>query len=246
MRRALVTGASRGIGAAVVRALVERGHTVAAAARDEAGLAALEAHPLPADLADRATAAALPARAAEALGGPVEIFVHCAGIASPAPVPKISLADWDRVLDVNLTSALLIAQGVVPGMVAAGWGRIVLTGSIYSRSGGKFAGAYATSKHGLLGLGRVLAAELANKGVTSNVVIPGWTDTEMVATEAESVATARGITAGEAVKLFLRNQPIGRMVTPAEVAALVAFLAGEDAAAITGQAVNIDGGSLQS
>jgi NAD(P)-dependent dehydrogenase (short-subunit alcohol dehydrogenase family) len=176
----------------------------------------------------------------------VEIFVHCAGIASPAPVPKISLADWDRVLDVNLTSALLIAQGVVPGMVAAGWGRIVLTGSIYSRSGGKFAGAYATSKHGLLGLGRVLAAELANKGVTSNVVIPGWTDTEMVATEAESVATARGITAGEAVKLFLRNQPIGRMVTPAEVAALVAFLAGEDAAAITGQAVNIDGGSLQS
>ncbi|MTD15980.1 SDR family oxidoreductase [Nakamurella sp. YIM 132087] len=254
-RRALVTGASRGIGAAVALALAEAGHTVVAASRDRAGLQAVAEQaaagpgsvlPVPADMDDLAAAAALPGAAAEAAGGPIEIFVHCAGIARPAPVVGIDLADWDTVLRVNLTSAMVISQQVLPPMAAAGWGRVVVIGSLYSRTGGKFSGAYAVSKHGLLGLARVIATEFAAKGVTANAVIPGWTDTEMVAGEARNVAEARGVSADAAVKLFLRGQPIGRLIEPAEIGAMVAFLAGEQAGAITGQAFNVDGGSLQS
>ena len=102
------------------------------------------------------------------------------------------------------------------------------------------------SKHALLGLTRVLAVELVRYGITANCVVPGWTDTEMVRDEARNVAAARGFAEEEAICRFLRNQPLGRMVAPAEVASLVTFLTGDAAAAITAQAFNIDGGSLQS
>ncbi|MDQ7909071.1 SDR family NAD(P)-dependent oxidoreductase [Phytohabitans sp. ZYX-F-186] len=245
-RRALVTGASRGIGRAVAVALAAAGHTVAGSARTVAATAAGGVIGVPCDMDDLSAVAALPARAAEALGGPVEILVHCAGITRPARVTDIALDDWDAVMRVNVTSALLLAQGCVPAMVGAGSGRVVTIGSLYSRMGGRFAGAYAASKHALLGLTRVLALELATKGVTANVVVPGWTDTEMVRAEARSVARANGYGEDEALRRFLRGQPLGRMVTPAEVAALVTFLCSDQAASITGQAINIDGGSLQS
>ncbi|MFG2043657.1 SDR family NAD(P)-dependent oxidoreductase [Dactylosporangium sp. NPDC048998] len=250
-RRALVTGASRGIGQAIAHALSASGHAVAGAARTVAdartatdprnGIVAL-----PCDMADLAAVAALPGRAAEALGGPVDVLVHAAGIARAARVTDIALADWDEVFRVNVTSMLVLAQGCAPAMVARGWGRIVTVGSLYSRMGAPFSGSYTASKHALLGLTRVLAMELATKGVTANVVVPGWTDTEMVRAEARNVSRANGYGEDEAVRRFLRGQPIGRMVEPAEVAALVAFLCGDAAAAITGQALNIDGGSLQS
>jgi NAD(P)-dependent dehydrogenase (short-subunit alcohol dehydrogenase family) len=247
-RRALVTGASRGIGRAIAVALQATGHTVAGAARTVAddpeapdGIVAL-----PCDMTDLAAVAALPARAIAALGGPVDVLVHAAGIAHAARVTDISLADWDEVHRVNVTSMLVLAQECVPAMVTRGWGRIVTVGSLYSRMGARFSGSYAASKHALLGLTRVLAMELATKGITANVVVPGWTDTDMVRGEARNVSQANGYSEEEAVRRFLRGQPLGRMVEPAEVAALVAFLCGDAAAAITGQALNIDGGSLQS
>ena len=250
-RRALVTGASRGIGRGIAVALSEAGHSVALAARDEAGLRDTAsacgdaAFVLPSDLSDLDACAQLPPRAADALDGPVEILVHVAGIARNGPIGKLSLEDWDESMRVNVTSLFIMAGEILPAMKAAAWGRIVSIGSLYSRFGVSHTAAYATSKHAVLGLTRVLSAEGVKHGVTANCILPGWVDTEMVRGEAAKVSQARGISEDEVVKKFIRNQPLGRMVTTAEVGALAAFLCGDAAAPVTGQALNIDGGSYQ-
>jgi NAD(P)-dependent dehydrogenase (short-subunit alcohol dehydrogenase family) len=249
-RRALVTGASRGIGRGIAVALAGAGHTVAVAARDEDGLRATAAAAgdgpvLPTDLGDLDVCAALPGRAAEALGGDVEILVHVAGIARNGAIGSLSLADWDESLRVNVTSLFAMAGETLPRMREAGWGRIVTIGSLYSRFGVAHTAAYTSTKHAVLGLTRVLSAEGVKYGITANCILPGWVDTEMVRGEAQKVSDARGIPPEEVIEKFLRNQPLGRMVTTAEVGALAAFLCSDAAAPITGQAVNIDGGSYQ-
>ncbi len=249
-RRALVTGASRGIGRGIAVALAQAGNAVAVAARDEDGLRATAAAAgdgpvLPADLSDLDACAALPRRAAEALGGDVEILVHVAGIARNGAIGSLSLADWEESMRVNVTSLFAIASESLPRMRAAGWGRIVTIGSLYSRFGVAHTAAYTSSKHAVLGLTRVLSAEGVKYGVTANCILPGWVDTEMVRGEAQQVSDARGTPAEEVIKKFLRNQPLGRMVTTAEVGALAAYLCSDAGAPITGQAVNIDGGSYQ-
>jgi 3-hydroxybutyrate dehydrogenase len=248
--RALVTGASRGIGRGIAIALADVGHAVAVAARDEPGLAdtaaaAGDGPVLPTDLSDLDACAALPARAAEALGGPAEIVVHVAGVARNGAVGELALDDWEHSMRVNVTSLFVMAGKFLPEMKSAGWGRIVSIGSLYSRFAVSHTAAYATSKHAVLGLTRVLSAEGVKRGVTANCILPGWVDTEMVRGEAAKASVARGITEEEVVAKFLRNQPLGRMVTTAEVGALAAFLCSDAAAPITGQAVNIDGGSYQ-
>jgi 3-hydroxybutyrate dehydrogenase len=249
-RRALVTGASRGIGRGIAVALAGAGHAVALAARDGTGLrdtsAAAGGGPvLVSDLSDLEVCTALPARAQDALGGPVEILVHVAGVARNDAVGRLSLADWEESMRVNLTSLFVMAGEILPQMKAAGWGRIVSIGSLYSRFGVSHTAAYTTSKHAVLGLTRVLSAEGVKHGVTANCILPGWVDTEMVRGEAAKVSEARGIPPDEVIKRFLRDQPLGRMVTTAEVGALAAFLCSDAAAPITGQAINIDGGSYQ-
>jgi NAD(P)-dependent dehydrogenase (short-subunit alcohol dehydrogenase family) len=253
-RRALVTGASRGIGLAIAQALAAEGHRVAASARSAASLAAAagphgerggEIVAVVADMAVPEQCAALPGRAAEALGGPVEILVYCAGISRTGRVAELSLTDWNESMQVNVTGALQVSAGAIPAMTAAGWGRIVNICSLYSRFGVPTSAPYTASKHALLGLTRVQSAELIKDGITVNGVVPGWVDTEMVRAEAASVAAARDLPEAEVRKRFLRGQPLGRMIEPAEVAALVVFLCGENAAAITGQALGIDGGSYQ-
>jgi NAD(P)-dependent dehydrogenase (short-subunit alcohol dehydrogenase family) len=253
-RRALVTGASRGIGLAIAQGLAAEGHRVVASARTEAALAAAagshgeaggEIVPVPADMAVPEECAALPGRAAAALGGPIEILVYCAGISRTGRVEDLALADWNESMQVNVTGALQVAAGTIPAMRQAGWGRIVNILSLYSRLGVPTSAPYAVSKHALLGLTRVQSAELIRDGITVNGVVPGWVDTEMVRAEAEAVATARGRSEAEVLKGFLRDQRLGRLIEPAEVAALVSFLCGESAAAITGQALGIDGGSYQ-
>jgi NAD(P)-dependent dehydrogenase (short-subunit alcohol dehydrogenase family) len=250
MRRALVTGASRGIGRGIAVALAEAGHAVAVAARDEAGLrdtaAAAGGGPvLASDLSDLEVCAALPGRAAEALGGPVEILVHVAGVARNGPVGQLALAEWEESMRVNVTSLFVMAGELLPQMKEAGWGRVVSIGSLYSRFGVSHTAAYTTSKHGVLGLTRVLSAEGVKYGVTANCILPGWVDTEMVRGEAQKVSDARGTPPDEVIKKFIRNQPLGRMVSTAEVGALAAYLCSDAAAPITGQAINIDGGSYQ-
>jgi NAD(P)-dependent dehydrogenase (short-subunit alcohol dehydrogenase family) len=254
-RRALVTGGSRGIGRGVSVALAAAGIDVVAAARTAAGLAETVAegnaagagrvHALAADVGDLDACRALPAQAAELLGGDVNVLVHCAGIARSGKIVRLALEDWETSMRVNTTAAFVLAQETAPAMAAAGWGRIVTIGSLYSRMGARHAGAYAASKHALLGLTRVLAVEHARDGITANTIVPGFTDTEMVRDEAAAVAAAHNIDADEAIRRFLRIQPLGRMVTTAEVGALVAYLCSDAAAPITGQAIDIDGGAVQ-
>jgi 3-hydroxybutyrate dehydrogenase len=253
-RRALVTGASRGIGRAIALALAADGHQVIASARGEAGLRETVAAatggaggiaPMSADMSYPDECATLSQRAAEALGGPLEIIVYSAGIARPGAVAELSLADWNETMQVNATGAFQVVQPAIPAMVEARWGRIINIGSLYSRFGAKHAGAYVASKHAILGLSRTLSAELLHRGVTANAIIPGWVDTEMVRKEADDIATARGVEPDEVIKMFLRNQPVGRLIEPEEVAGLATFLCSEAAAAISGQAYGIDGGSYQ-
>jgi NAD(P)-dependent dehydrogenase (short-subunit alcohol dehydrogenase family) len=253
-RRALVTGASRGIGLAIAQALAADGHKVAATARTEEALSAAagphgeaggEIVAVRADMASPEDCAALADRAAEALGGPIEILVYCAGISRTGRVEDLALADWNESMQVNVTGALQVSAGAIPAMRAAKWGRIVNILSLYSRFGVPSSAPYTVSKHALLGLTRVQSAELIRDGITVNGVVPGWVDTEMVQAEAESVAAAKDLPVEDVRKRFLRGQPLGRMIKPAEVAALVTFLCGDPAAAITGQALGIDGGSYQ-
>lgn len=255
MRRALITGGGRGIGRAIALRLAEDGHAIAVTARtaDELDSVTAEATAngatlaasLTVDLADGNAAARLSGQAADALGGPVEIFVHAAGIANIAALAELDPADWDRTFAVNVGAAFRIAQLITGPMVTAGWGRIVTVASLRARVGVPTTAAYTASKHALLGLTRVIASELAPHGATANAVIPGWVDTKMVRDEIAAFAERLGAPERDARRRLLRDQLIGRLLEPHEVAALVAYLCGEDAAGVTGQAIHIDGGSYQ-
>lgn len=252
---ALITGASRGIGRGVAVALGGAGVELALAARDAAGLEETAAAataagapltmPLPTDLGDLDAAHELAGRARQALGRDPDILVHCAGVARNGRVGELALADWEESLRINVSAAFVLAGELVPPMAAAGWGRVVCVASLYARFGVARTAAYTASKHALLGLTRVLAAEHPRRGVTANAIVPGFVDTEMVRGEAERAAAARGLSREEVIERFLRIQPLGRMVTVEEAGALVAYLCSEAAAPITGQAIDIDGGAYQ-
>lgn len=252
---ALITGASRGIGRGVAVALGAAGFGLALAARsadeldqsvvDATAAGAPQALPFPTDVGDLDAARELAANARDGLGRAPDVFVHCAGIARNGKIGELPLTDWDESMRVNVSSAFVLAGELVPAMAAAGWGRVVCVGSLYSRFGVARTAAYTASKHAILGLTRVIAAEHPRAGVTANAIIPGFVDTEMVRDEADKAAVARDLTREEIVERFLRIQPIGRMVTVEEVGALVAFLCSEAAAPITGQAIDIDGGAYQ-
>jgi NAD(P)-dependent dehydrogenase (short-subunit alcohol dehydrogenase family) len=255
MRRVLITGGGRGIGRAIALRLADDGHAIAVTARsaDEIDKVAdeAEAHGAPAsaalalDLADPDAAAELPARAAEALGGHPEIFVHAAGIAAIAPVDELDPVDWERSFAINVHAAFHIARRLVGPMREAGWGRIVTIASLRARTGVPTTAAYTASKHALLGLTRVIAAELARHGATANAIVPGWTDTQMVRDEIVAFGDQLGVPVEEAQRRLLREQPIRRLLAPEEVAGLAGYLCSDAAGGITGQALHIDGGAYQ-
>lgn len=255
MRRALITGGGRGIGSAIACRLAQDGHAIAVTARSAGELQAVTARArelgapqtaaLTADLTDGDAAAGLPAQAAAALGGPVEIFVHAAGIASIAALDELAAADWERAFAVNVHAAFRIVQGLVGPMGEAKWGRIVSIASLRARVGVPTTAAYTASKHALLGFTRVVAAELARQGATANAIIPGWVDTKMVRDEIAAFAQRLDIPETQAQRRLLREQQIGRLLQPTEVAGLAGYLCSEEAAGVTGQAIHIDGGSYQ-
>lgn len=254
-RTVLVTGASRGIGRGIAVAMAEQGHTLVLSARSAAGLeetasavsdaGASGVAAVSADLSDPADCESLVQRATEAVGSPPLVVVHCAGITENAAVEDMTLEAWNLAFQVNVTSALQIAGKAVPAMKDVGWGRFIAIGSLYSRMGVAHTAAYTSSKHALLGLVRVLSAELIGKGITANALLPGFVDTEMVRSEAQAVADSRGMDFDTVIKKFLRIQPLGRMVTVEEVGALAVYLASDAGAPIAGQGINIDGGAMQ-
>jgi NAD(P)-dependent dehydrogenase (short-subunit alcohol dehydrogenase family) len=252
-RHAVVTGGGRGIGAAIAAALAADGAAVTLMGRTRADLeqragqlrqAGGRAAAVVVDVADPA---AIGAAFAAAVGhlGPIHILVNNAGQAAAGAVEDIALDDWDHLLRVNLTAPLLCIQQVLPAMIAAGWGRIVNIASTAGLTGYARVAAYGATKHGLVGLTRAVAAETARTGVTVNAVCPGYTaDTDMVRTAIANVSRATGRSADEARAVLARRSPRGDLVTPAEVAATVAWLCSPGASAITGQALAVAAGEV--
>jgi NAD(P)-dependent dehydrogenase (short-subunit alcohol dehydrogenase family) len=249
-RRCLVTGAGRGIGAAVARRLSADGHSVALTARSADELSALAASlagpslVVPADLTDGAAADSVISRVEQEWDGPVEVLVLNAGAATSAPLARTTDEDWARMLDLNLTAPFRLLRRALPGMVEQGWGRVVAVASIAAKRGDPYVSAYTASKHGLLGLVRSAAAEVATKGVTVNAVCPAYVDTPMTAGTVATISATTGRSEAEARKALARRQPIGRLIDPEEVADAVLMCV--HSAAITGQGLNVDGGTVQS
>jgi NAD(P)-dependent dehydrogenase (short-subunit alcohol dehydrogenase family) len=246
---ALVTGASKGIGAACARALSEAGHRVALVARDEQALEAVagslpgESLVVPADLLDPAAIETAFARV-ERAWGPVEILVVNAGASMSAPLVRTSDEDWQRMLDLNLTAPFRCLRRALPAMTDAGYGRVVVIASVAGKIGSPRIAAYTASKHGVLGLVRTAAAEVARTGVTVNAVCPGYVDTPMTDQSVAHIAAGTGRSEDEAREILAHMQPIGRLVTVEEVASAVLLCV--DNAAVTGQGINVDGGAVQS
>lgn len=252
-RAAVITGGGRGIGAVVARRLAAAGAPVLVTARSldqvEAVAARLResgAHAVAAacDVADEASVAALMETAARELGA-IHILVNNAGTASSAPLHRTSLEEWNRMLAVNATGAFLCTRAVLPGMVERGWGRVVNVASVAGLHGARYIAAYAASKHAMVGLTRAAAAEVAGRGVTVNAVCPGYVDTPMTRETIARIVERTGRTPEEAESAILGSSPMGRLITPDEVAGAVAYLCGAAAASVNGQALAMDGGGVQ-
>jgi len=239
-RRALVTGGSRGIGLAIAQALAAQGAALTLLARDATALAAaampLKATAVVADAADPAAIAALE---------PADILVHAAGLNGPMgrPLWQCEVAELDAVLGSNLRSALLLCRHLLPHMVAAGWGRIVLVGGTFGLRGRANRAAYSAAKFGLRGLARSIAHEAGPHRVTANVVCPGLTRGPRASAAIVEWAAARGITLEAAERDLLAATALRRLVEPEEVAAAVLFLCGSGGGAVTGQELVVDCGA---
>lgn len=235
-KAALVTGASGGIGADIARTLHAAGAQVGLSGTREAPLQALaaelgeRAHVLPCNLGDAAAVAALPKAAVAAMGS-LDILVNNAGITRDNLFMRMSDEEWQQVVDVNLTANFRLSKAVLRGMMKSRWGRIISIGSVVGSTGNPGQGNYAAAKAGIIGMSKALAYEVASRGVTVNVVSPGF------------IATAMTEKLNEDQKQAILSQvPSARMGTPAEVAAAVLYLASAEAGYITGTTLHINGG----
>jgi NAD(P)-dependent dehydrogenase (short-subunit alcohol dehydrogenase family) len=248
-RIALVTGAGRGIGRVVAQRLSDEGYDVALTARNDAELkeaaAACRGRTLviPADLLDPAAVEQV-FSTVESEWGPVDVLVANAGAGVSAKVHQTTDEDWQRMLDINLTAPFRCMRRAIPAMLRAGSGRIVVIASVAAKLGEPYISAYTASKHGVLGLVRSAAAELAPTGVTVNAVCPGYVDTPMTDTTVALIATKTGRSEQEARRVLEGNQPTGRLITSEEVAEAVLFCVRSPS--VNGQGINVDGGAHQS
>ncbi len=249
-RHALVTGAARGIGAEIARTLADQGAVLTLLGRDGDALqrtaASLAGSGHGIAVADVTNPDAVQSAFAQARTerGPIVILVNNAGQAESAPLLKTSFALWQRMLAVNLTGSFLCAQAALPDMLDAGWGRIVNIASTAGQKGYAYVAAYAAAKHGVIGLTRSLALEVARKGVTVNAVCPGYTDTDILRDSVANVVQKTGRSEADARAEFAAVNPQRRIVQPAEVADAVRWLCADAAASVTGQSLSISGGEV--
>lgn len=253
-RTALITGGGRGIGRAVAFAFARAGaRGLAVIARTEAEVARVaeevraetnvETMYATCDVSERESVELALADVRERLGV-IDILVNNAGIAESAPLVKTSDELWQRHLAINLTGTFYFTRAVIPGMIERSWGRVINIASIAGKTGAPYIAAYAASKHGVLGLTRSIALEVATKGITVNAICPGYVDTDMTTRALETIEAKTGKSADEALEIIKRMSPQARLITPAEVAALALLLASDEGRGINGQAINIDGGSV--
>ncbi len=235
-KTALVTGASGGIGGAIARALHAQGATVALSGTrvDPLNELAAElgerAHVTPCNLSDREAVKALPAQAIEAMGG-LDILVNNAGVTKDNLFMRLKDEEWDSVLEINLTSTMLLMRAVMRPMMKARWGRIINISSIVGVTGNPGQANYAASKAGVIGMGKSVAHEVASRGITVNAIAPGFITTAMTDKLSDDQKAA-----------LLTGVPMGRMGTSEEIAAAAVYLAAPEAGYVTGQTLHVNGG----
>ena len=253
-RIALITGGGRGIGRAIALAFAHEGANVAIAARtleqveqvarEIAGQFHRDALPIVCDVSDVASVENTFATVTENFGRGCDILVNNAGIAESATIMKTGDELWQRHLAINLNGTFYCTRAAVPQMVERRWGRIINIASIAGKIGAPYIAAYSASKHGVIGLTRSAALELASKGITVNAICPGYVDTEMTTRGVDRITQRTGLSADEAMDALKKMSPQNRIIQPEEVATLAVLLASEDGRGINGQAINVDGGSV--
>ena len=242
-KRALVTGSTSGIGLAVARALHAEGADIVLSGFGEADqiaalCAEMSAIHVSADLSQRAGVEALMAAA-----GAVDVLVNNAGMQHVAPIESFPPAKWDQVIALNLTAAFDTCRLAVPHMKAAGWGRIIQVASAHSTTASPFKAAYVAAKHGLAGLTKTIALELARENITANCISPGYVFTPLVEGQIPDTMAARGMSRDQVInEVMLVRQPTRKFVQPSDIGAMAVFLCSDAAANVTGANLSVDGG----
>lgn len=248
-RIALVTGGGRGIGRAIAHTFASHGARIAVAART-----AEQVQQVAAEIGNGAIAVVCDVSDPESVTrmfeetrarlGDVDILVNSAGIAESATLVTTSDDLWQRHLAINLSGTFYCTRAALPAMLEKKWGRVINIASIAGKAGAPYIAAYSASKHGVMGLTRSVALEVAAAGITVNAICPGYVDTEMVTRGIERITTRTGRSAEEALDSLKKMSPQNRLATAEEVAAVALLLASDEGRGINGQGINVDGGSV--